>query len=124
MALVNLALCCYELDEKRAAVTALQQAITANPFNARAVADLANCLTALDDVNGALQLCEEFLQQQPGERLVLAAQTLALLNAGQTSAADVLSNFATLIKVIDLPCPTGFESIESFNQALVTNYSS
>jgi uncharacterized protein (TIGR02466 family) len=118
MALVNLALCCYELDDKTAAASALRQAVAANPFNARAVADLANCLTALDDVNGALQLCAEFLQRQPGERLVLAAQALALLNAGQTGAADVLTNFATLIKVIDLPCPAGFDNIDAFNTAL------
>lgn len=118
MALVNLALCCYELDDKSAAARALRQAVAVNPFNARAVADLANCLTALDDVNGALLLCADFLRRQPGERLVLAAHALALLNAGHTGAADVLTNFATLIKVTDLRCPTGFDNIEAFNKAL------
>lgn len=118
MALVNLALCCYEMGDTVAASSALRQAVAANPLNARAVADLANCLTALDDVKGALQLCAEFLQQQPGERLVVAAQALALLNAGQAGTADALTNFAGLIKVIDLPCPAGFDNIEAFNDAL------
>ena len=119
MALVNLALCCYELGDTRAAATALRQAVAANPFNARAVADLANCLTALDDVAGALQLCNEFLQRHPGERLVIAAQALALVNAGQTATAGALTDFNELIKVIDVPCPPGFDSIAAFNTALV-----
>jgi uncharacterized protein (TIGR02466 family) len=118
MALVNLALCCYELDDKAAAASALRQAVSTNPFNARAVADLANCLTALDDVNGALDLCDEFLQQHPGERLVIAAQALALLNARQTDAADALTNCDALIKVYDLLCPAGFTNMAEFNAAL------
>ncbi len=118
MALVNLALCCYELDDKPTAASALRQAVRSNPFNARAVADLANCFTALDDVNGALNLCDGFLQQHPGERLVIAAQALALLNAGETAAADALTNFDALIKVYDLPCPPVFSNSEEFHTAL------
>jgi len=123
MALVNLALCCYELGDTRAAAAALRRAVATNPFNARAVADLANCLTALDDTTSALQLCDEFLQQHPGERLVVAAQALALINAGQIALARALTDFDTLIKVIDVPCPLGFDGIAAFNAALARSVS-
>ena len=57
MALVNLALCSYELGDIETACQLLQQAVSNNPWNARAVADLANCFCALGQAADALELC-------------------------------------------------------------------
>jgi uncharacterized protein (TIGR02466 family) len=118
MALVNLALCSYELGDIETACQLLQQAVSNNPWNARAVADLANCFCALGQTADALELCTGFLRENPGERLVIAAYALALHNAGQVDQARALTDCDTLVRVYDLPCPTSFPDIETFNAAL------
>jgi hypothetical protein len=118
MALVNLAFACYQLNDISTATTHLRHAVEKNPWNARAVADLANCLSASGDVADALQLCTDFLQQHPGERMVVGAYALALHNSGQTDAALELSDFNTLVQVHTLTTPQGYASLDQFNQAL------
>ena len=61
MARVNLALACYELGDLDDATGHLQHAVEINPWNARAVADLANCLCACGQAKQAIQLCDSFL---------------------------------------------------------------
>jgi uncharacterized protein (TIGR02466 family) len=118
MALVNLALCYAELGDTTTAANTLQQALDANPYNARAVADLSNCMTALGNIADALDLCSTFLRQHPGERLVVGAQALALHNAGETHAAQVLTDCAALVQIYELPCPAGFTSTAAFTAQL------
>lgn len=118
MAHVNLALACQALGDSSAAIIALKNALEINPYNARAVSDLANCLCAADEHGGALELCERFLAEHPGERLVIGSYALALHNAGQHEQALELTNSDDLIQVIDLPTAEGFDSIAAFNQQL------
>jgi len=108
----------HQSGNPEAAVTALRQAVSSNPYNARAVADLANALTARNEAAAALELCSGFLHEHPAERLVIAAHALALLNAGQAEAARALTDCKGLIKVHDLPCPAGFSTLNEFNATL------
>lgn len=118
MACVNLALACYELNDIATAAEVLQHAVSINPWNARAVADLANCFCALTDPGSALDLCEGFLRQNPGERLVLGAYALALNNAGQTEAAHELTDAETLVQIIDLDRSIEHRDIGELNAQL------
>jgi uncharacterized protein (TIGR02466 family) len=118
MALVNLALARYQTGDIASAATTLQRAIALNPYNARAVADLTNCRSATGNHAGALALCEEFLEQNPGERLVVGAYALALHNAGQQEQALALTNCDQLVHVVDIKTPKGLADINVFNNAL------
>ncbi|MCP4002100.1 MAG: tetratricopeptide repeat protein [Gammaproteobacteria bacterium] len=120
MALVNLALALYQTGDIKSATKILQRAITLNPYNARAVADLTNCHCTTGNYADALTLCEEFLKQHPGERLVLGAYALALHNAGQSEQALTLSNCTKLVHVFDLDTPKGFADLNVFNNALAS----
>lgn len=103
MTLVNYALSAAACGDDATAIRALQQAVEANPRNARATADLINALSAAGDDTGALQLSEQFLHHHPGERLVLGGYAQALLNAGQYEAAMKLLDCARLVQVFDYP---------------------
>jgi uncharacterized protein (TIGR02466 family) len=116
--LVNLALASYQTSDIDAAAAILQQAIELNPYNARAVADLVNCRSATGNHAGALNLCTEFLQENPGERLVVGAYALALHNAGQHEQALSLTDCAQLIHVVDIKTPRGLADINVLNNAL------
>jgi tetratricopeptide (TPR) repeat protein len=115
MALVNLALACYQLGDAESATGHLQKAVMLNPYNARALADLVNCLLATGRQGDAVQLCETFLRRHPGERLVTGAYALALHNAGRESDARVLTDCSTLVQAHTLSVPTGFGSLADFN---------
>jgi uncharacterized protein (TIGR02466 family) len=118
MAHVNLALACSMLDDLPGAERALETALEINPCNARAVADLANCRSASGDNQGALGLCESFLQQFPGERLVVGAYALALGNAGRDTEALNLTDCEKLVQVFDIEPQSAADSLDAFNAAL------
>ena len=118
MALVNLALACYQLGDAESSTVHLHQAVELNPFNARAVADLANSLGAIGKQNDALRICEEFLHRHPGERLVVGAYALALHNTGKGSEAHKLTDCALLVQKHSLPAPDGYDDLAEFNGQL------
>jgi uncharacterized protein (TIGR02466 family) len=118
MTLVNLALCCTESGNIKAATKALQHALEINPDNARAAADRVNCLSAQGLNKNALQLAEDFLREHPAERLVTASYAQALLNAGHKNAAAELLDSEKFILTFDLPVPENFEHHNAFNTAL------
>jgi len=118
MAHVNLALACQALGDCSAAITALKDALEINPYNARAVGDLANCLCITGKTDDAIELCERFLAEHPGERLVVASYALALHNAGRNAQALELTNCDDLVQIIDVGAAKGFNSVTAFNQQL------
>jgi Flp pilus assembly protein TadD len=122
MALVNLGQALARLDRDADAVAALRQATAVSPENARATADLANLLAGTGEFDAALDLCRAFLARHPGERLVLAAQALALRDAGQAAAAAAIVDPERLIRLVDISAPpTGFNSLAAFNDALAAS---
>jgi uncharacterized protein (TIGR02466 family) len=118
MALVNLSLAQYQLGDVGAATRNLRAACKLNPDNARAAADLANCLSTAEDQSGAIELCEQFLARHPGERLVVGAHALALHNAGQEPAALALTDCDTLVRTYDIDAPKGIANINTLNDLL------
>ncbi|MBT8421514.1 MAG: 2OG-Fe(II) oxygenase family protein, partial [Gammaproteobacteria bacterium] len=89
-----------------------------NPHNARAVADLVNAFSAVGENAQAVSLADSFLNEHPGERLVVAAVAQALLNAGDTERARSLTDIEALVQVIDLPAPAGFDDADEFHRTL------
>jgi len=120
MALINLGLACQELGQTTDALAALATAMRVNPDNARAVADLTALLSAEGRGDEALAQSEEFLRRHPGERLVLAAQAIALREAGRVDEARALIDLEGLVQVGELPLPRGYPSLAAFNAALAT----
>lgn len=118
MTLVNLGVACYELADIAAATAYLQQALRFNPDNARAAADLANCLTADGNAAAATQLCSEFLSRHPGERLVIASQALALQAQGEQQAALALIDARELVQVFDIEATDSLVSVDELNTLL------
>lgn len=118
MALVNLALCCTYLGSSQAACNYLVRAVELNPHNARAVADLINCLSAQQEDDGALRLAEGFLAEHPGERMVVGSYAQALLNAGRGAQALSLINPDNLVLTYAAPTPEGYTSLSDFHAAL------
>lgn len=118
MALVNLALCASRAGDRQQATTHLLQALELNPHNARAAADLIDCLSATGDDTAALDLAEQFLQAHPAERLVTGSYAQALANAGKTDAARELTDCGKLVQVFDLAPPSGWDSADEFHAAL------
>jgi tetratricopeptide (TPR) repeat protein len=118
MTCINLAFAQQQTGDVKAAVTTLTQATAQNPANARAVADLANCLCALDNPEAALKTCEDFLSRYPGERLVVGSYALALHNAGRTSEALELTDCDALVRVFECTAPRGIASTQIMNHLL------
>ena len=118
MTLVNLALCQDALNDPATAANSLRQAIKINAFNARAVADLSNCLVKLDAAAEAIGLCEQFLVQHPGECLVIGSLALALNAAGHHEQATRLTDCDRLVKTFRLDPPGSAGSAEELNALL------
>jgi len=118
LALISLGYAQRQLGKPDLAAETLRQAVKINPHNAGSTAELINILTAQDRQQEALTLGENFLIRHRGERMVLAAYAYALRDAGREDEAHALLDFDQLIHVIDLEKPTGFKSLDSFNQSL------
>jgi uncharacterized protein (TIGR02466 family) len=116
--LVNLALCLDELGDTPAAIRILDAALDINPNNARALADLANCLTKQEQPAHAAELCEHFLQENPGETLVLGSYALALSAAGATEQAARLTDCKQLIQSFTLQDFLGNQAVAATNRAV------
>lgn len=118
VALINLSVARLSLDRIDGAIEALQASVAANPHNARGVADLANLLSVTGEASHALSMCETFLAQHPGERMVVASYAYGLINAGRDDAAAALLDFDRFINVADLDAPEGYDSMGEFNRRL------
>lgn len=114
--LINLALAFRELGRNGQAIATLEAAVRANPDNARAVADLALSWSGDGHCGMALDITAEFLDRHPGERLILAARTVALREAGREAEARALIDLDGLVAIRDLPA-TGDE-VARLNEAL------
>ncbi len=121
LALTNLAQAYFSLQRDAEARHVLQRALRINPHNARAASDLALMLAAADDTASAEEVCGEFLQRHPGERLVLAAQINVLQRAGRWDEATELLDLDGLIEVAQITAPPGFADLTAFNTALIAS---
>ncbi|QOJ32316.1 MAG: tetratricopeptide repeat protein [Gammaproteobacteria bacterium] len=115
---INLAYARATLGDLPGAIEALRLALRANPDSGRATADLVNLLAASAAMDEALALAAAFLEAHPGERQVLAAQGLALRDAGQAAQADALLDFGRMLRVVELAPPAGYADLDTFNTAL------
>jgi tetratricopeptide (TPR) repeat protein len=118
LAYINLGYARHCLCELDLAADALRQAVLMNPDSARASADLASVSMARGSTDNALEICERFLHRHPGERLTLATYAFALHDKGRRQEAEAILNFDELIKITDIEAPSGYSSIEEFNDAI------
>jgi tetratricopeptide (TPR) repeat protein len=118
LALINLGYARSQLQQLEPAAVALRQAVFVNPDSARASADLAAVLMTSGQSLEAIEICEEFLERHPGERLTLATYAFALHDQGREDEARSILNFDELITVIDIDKPPGYGDIADFNDAI------
>jgi len=119
LGLINLASAQHGLGRADQAGRTLERALRVNPDNARAASDLVLMLAEAGDPDAALAVGDAFLARHPGERLVLAAHAQALLAAGRESDGLGLLDASSLVDVVDIATPPGFEQLDDFNQSLV-----
>jgi hypothetical protein len=120
MAMINLGFARSKLAQPDAASRVLRRALAVSPDNARAIADLAGVMMAVDETADAVSLCERFLTRHPGERLVLATYAFALKDAGLEEEARCILDFDELIKVVDVETPPEYTSLLEFNAEIAT----
>ncbi len=118
LALLNLGYAQRALGRTDAALDALTRAARLGPDNARAAGDLANVLVETGEIGRALEVCEHFLTEHPGERLVLAMYACALRDAGRNDEAARILDYASLVRTIDIEVPDGYADLAEFNEAL------
>jgi uncharacterized protein (TIGR02466 family) len=71
------------------------------------------------DIKGALQACEQYLQEVGGECSMLAAKSFLLHAIGQESEASELADYDTLLSTSIIAAPDYYADLASFNTALV-----
>jgi len=118
--MINLGYARSKLAQPDAASRALRRALAVSPDNARATADLAGVMMAVDETADAVLICERFLARHPGERLVLATYAFALRDAGHEEVARGILDFDKLIKIVDVDAPSEYASRMEFNAEIAT----
>lgn len=103
------------LDE---AAEAFEQAIAIDPDFAKAHVNLADLRLQQGDPDGALKVCDAFLQEHPGQTDLLAFRSMSLWDDGREDEARTLTDFERFVRPEHITPPTGFGDLETFNNAL------
>lgn len=100
------------------AVEAYRKALLARPEFDFVRNNLFAALIETGDPAAVVDLCELWLESDPGDTETLSFLALAQNELGNEPEAARLYDFDRLIRVRDIDCPEGFASLEAFNDAL------
>ena len=98
----------YELGEQM-----LLEALQADPDNLRCLVDIANLLITTERYEKATEHLERALKVQPHNQEVWAYMGVVWRLTGD-ERHDWLNDYETLLRVYELPTPSGFDNIQSF----------
>ena len=115
---VNLGYALKQLGRLDEAVAAYRRAIAIEPDHAPAHSNLGDVLLERGDPRAAIEVCDAFLKDHPGNTGVLAFKAIALDELGERSAVRFLVDFDRFIQPTKLKAPAGFASLADFNAAL------
>ena len=99
----------------------LIRALQLQPGLHAAFKDLCAVLISSGEPTPALRLCEARLRSVPDDQDAIAMMALALRDVGQVAQADRLVDCATSLRCFALAPPPAYDSIVSFNAALLAH---
>lgn len=117
-AYTNLGNALRQADELEEAVDAYLHALTRDPAATQPAYRLAATLISLgraDDALGAIEAC---LSIDPWCQNALASKGIALQMTGALEEAQALHDFTHLVQPVEIEPPSGYGSIQAFNDAL------
>ncbi len=103
-------------DDPDAALTDYRRARAVAPGDPAIAMNQATAALKLGDPGAALALCEHTLDAHPAHIRALALKTTALFDLGETAAADRLTGYGSLTRVMTLAVPEGYPDLDAFNR--------
>ena len=115
---LNLGITLQDTGRLEQAVAAYDRSVHAAPGSVAARIRLIEALLAHGEAQAALTGVEHAQRLDPAHPSLLAAMSLALLGVGREAEAEALLDLPRLVMSMDLEPPSGWDSVQSFNQAL------
>lgn len=106
-----------ELDRPRDALRVLRRAAELSPGSRSAQRNLLSTLLRAGQPGDALAITRALRADEPDEQYLLACEATALRLLGDPAYA-ALCDYDKLVRIYDIPAPTGFFTAESFNASL------
>jgi len=119
----NLALVLQKRGQLAEAARELRQAIRHAPSDVTAHINLATVLFDLGDAAGAVGACDAALALDPANRTALSFKAIALMEAGQETAARQLLDVDRFMRSRVIDPPPGYATLTAFNAALFDSVS-
>ncbi len=107
-----------ELGRSDEVVADLRLALQQDPKASDIAMSLARTLLQCGDAQGAVEVCDNCLEQHRGQTTALAYRALALRELDKTVAARKLVDLESLIEPLRIAKPDNFQRMDSFNEAL------
>lgn len=114
----NLGIALERAGERGQAIDAYRAVLARRPSWLLAHSNLANALLSAGEARAAVEACDRWLELAPGNIEALSIKVLALYEAGEREAGAYLLDF-NLVRRFKIEPPSGYGSLEEFNQALV-----
>ena len=115
---MNIGNALQELSRLDDAETAYRKAIVMAPDYDKPCLNLADLLLEKGEPRAAVDLCEQFLDANPGNTTILAIHALALAEAGDVKSLRHLTDPDRLIQSRCVETPAGYKDLNAFNDAL------
>ena len=115
---INIGYALKEMGKLDEAAAAYEQAIDMAPDYDKAQANLGDVYLQQGNARAAVDLCDGFLEDHPGNISILAFKAIALEELGDQDGVRELYDFDRLIRPVTLSPPDGFADIKAFNGAL------
>ena len=101
------------------ALRAARRCSALEPNSVPVLNTLGNALLCAGDAVEADQVAAEVLALDPGNRKALAYRAIASFSNGDRDTARQLMDYSRFLRIQKLKLPSGFDSIQSFNKALI-----
>lgn len=115
---INIGYALKEMGRLADAEEAYRKAIDMAPGYDKVHANLGDLYLEQGKPDAALELCDGFLAEHPGNISVLAFKAIALQEAGRDADARALLDFDRLLRPTRVTVPQGFADMAAFNRAL------
>ncbi len=113
-----------QLERLDEAGEAFEKSIAIDPHFAKAHVNLADLRLQQDNSQGALDVCNAFLENHPGQSDLLAFKAVSLWDLGREDDARQLTDFSRFVRRVHIAPPEDYDGLEAFNAALCAHVTS
>jgi len=97
---------------------AFKQTIAIDPGFAKAHVNLADLYLQQGNPKAALSVCDNYLQNHPGQTDLLAFKAISHWDLGQENEARMLTDFDRFVRTVRITPPDNHDGLDAFNEAL------